>query len=66
MEELGQMFETAIQEWRVNKGVGTAFVPPKLNSKVLVLGILQRVYSRSPTIKTLIIVETFNERTDLV
>jgi hypothetical protein len=66
MEELGQMFETAIQEWRVNKGIGTAFVPPKLNSKVLVLGILQRVYSRSPTIKTLIVVETFNERTDLV
>ena len=66
MNELGQLFENAIQEWRIKKGVGTAFVPSKLNSKVLVLGILQRVYSRSPTCKTLIIVETFNERIDLV
>lgn len=66
MNELGQLFENAIQEWRNKKGVGTAFVPSKLNSKVLVLGILQRVYSRSPTCKTLIIVETFNERIDLV
>jgi hypothetical protein len=66
MNELGQLFENAIQEWRNKKGVGTAFVPSKLNSKILVLGILQRVYSRSPTCKTLIIVETFNERIDLV
>ena len=66
MEELGQLFEIAIQEWRVKKGVGTAFVPPKLNSKVLVLGILQRVYSRSPTCRTLIVVETFTDRIDLV
>lgn len=66
MEELGQLFEIAIQEWRIKRGIGTAFVPPKLNSKVLVLGILQRVYNRSPTCKTLIVVETFNERIDLV
>lgn len=64
--EFGELFEQAIEEWRISKGIGTAFVPTKLNDKILILGILQGIYSRSPTCNTLIIVETFNDRTDLV
>ena len=66
IEDVGKLIEDAIEEWRLNKGVGTAFVPNTINDKVFVLGILQRIYQKSPTINTLIIVETFNERTDLV
>lgn len=66
MKEIGEIIEEAIEEWRINKGVGTAFVPRVVNDKVMVLGILQGVYNRSPTCNTLIIVETFNDRTDLV
>lgn len=65
MANYGELFEKAIEEWRVNKGVGTAFVPPKFNDKLMVLGILQGVYNRSPTCNTIIIVETFSDRIDL-
>lgn len=63
--DAGEMFDNAINHWRDEKGIGTALIPAPLNSKLMVLGVLQRVYSRSPTCKTVIVVRTFNERTEM-
>ena len=61
-----QIFLNAVESWRSNKGVGTMVCPPPLNDKVPLLLILQRIYSRSPTCNTVIIVENFNDRLDLI
>ena len=61
-----EIFENAALNWRDNKGVGTAFVPAPLNDKVLVYDILTRLYARSPTATTIIIVNEFNQRKELI
>lgn len=58
----GEVFENAINHWRDAKGIGTALIPAPLNDKLMVLGVLQRVYARSPTCKTIIVTPNFNER----
>lgn len=59
------LYESAINHWRENKGIGTAFIPSSLDSKYMLYGVLQRFYSKS-TSPTLIIVPAFNVRTDIV
>lgn len=66
MNKAGEAFENAILHWRDVQGVGTALIPAPLNDKVMVLGVLQRVYARSPTCKTLIITNNFQERQDII
>ena len=58
----GEIFENAINHWRNDKGIGTAVISHPLNDKLMVLGILQRMYARSPTINTVIITKSFTER----
>lgn len=58
----GEIFENAINHWRDEKGIGTAIIPHPLNDKLIVLGVLQRMYARSPTINTVIIAKSFSER----
>ena len=65
-DKIGELFEQAIEEWRINKGIGTAIIPSKLNDKTLILGILQRVYSKPNFGRTFIITNTFDERAQLV
>lgn len=60
------VFEKAIIDWRDNKGIGTALIPNNLNDKIMVLGILQRVYARSPTCDTLVITQDFTQRRELI
>lgn len=62
----GELFENAINHWRDAKGIGTALIPTFLNDKVMLLGVLQRIYSRSPTCKTVIITSNFTERGDII
>lgn len=62
----GDLFINAIEHWKDNKGIGTALIPYPLEDKLMVLGVLQRVYTRSPTCKTIIIVDNFNDRTDII
>ena len=62
----GELFENAINHWRDAKGIGTALIPTFLNDKVMVLGVLQRVYARSPSCKTVIITSNFTERGDII
>ena len=66
MNEAGEMFENAILHWRDAAGIGTALIPTTLNDKVMVLGILQRIYARSPTCKTIIITNNFSERQEII
>lgn len=63
--EVGELFVNAIEHWRIGKGLGTALIPSPLNDKTMVLGVLQRIYARSPTCKTVIITTTFSERSDI-
>lgn len=60
------LFINAIDHWRDAKGIGTALIPSPLNDKVMILGVLQRTYSKNPDNITLIVVNTFNERTELI
>lgn len=62
MIEPGEIFEQAINHWRDNKGNGTAIIPHPLNDKLMVLGVLQRIYARSPTVNVVIITTSFGER----
>ena len=66
MNKAGEAFENAILHWRDAQGVGTALIPAPLNDKVMILGVLQRIYARSPTCKTLIITNNFQERQDII
>ena len=58
----GELFENAINHWRDSKGIGTAFIPSPLNDKLMVLGVLQRMYARSPTANIVIVTNSFSER----
>lgn len=66
MNEAGEMFENAILHWRDAAGIGTALIPSTLNDKVMVLGVLQRMYARSPTCKTIIVTNNFSERQEII
>ena len=61
-----ELFEQAALNWRNNKGVGTAFVPAPLNDKVLLYHILTKVYAKNPSAITIIIVNEFTQRRDIV
>ena len=61
----GEIFENAINHWRDEKGVGTAIIPAPLNDKLMVLGVLQRIYARSPTVNSVIITNSFSERQNI-
>lgn len=62
----GEIFENAINHWRDEKGIGTAIIPHPLNDKLIVLGVLQRIYARSPTCKSVIITNSFSERQTII
>lgn len=66
MVQAGEMFENAILHWRDAKGKGTALIPKPLDDRVMILGVLQRIYSRSPTNRTIIVTNTFNERQTII
>ena len=66
MKTAGELFEDAILNWRDNKGVGTAMIPAPFNDKIMVLGVLQRIYNNKSDTDTLIITQTFQERMDII
>ena len=63
---IDEIFLKAVESWRTNSGVGAMLCPAPLNNKVPILLILQRIYSRSPTCSTIILVKNFNERLNLI
>ena len=66
MTNPGEVFENAINHWRDEKGIGTAIIPYPLNDKLMVLGVLQRIYARSPTINAVVITNSFSERQSIL
>ena len=66
MTTYDKLLEKAMTEWRDKKGVGTAFICPPLNDKAFVLAILQRIYNKTPTLKTLICVNSFKDRIAII
>lgn len=60
------LFEKAINYWRNAKGIGTALIPFPFNDKLMLLGVLQKFYARSPTKRTVIITSSFKDRFDLI
>lgn len=66
MSNAVDLFVSAATHWRDNKGVGTALIPPPLEDKAMVLTVLQRLYSKNPTLQVLIVVNQFKERGELI
>ena len=66
MNNIDELFENAIQEWKNNKGVGTALIPPPLNDKVMIYLLLAKMYASRPDCEVLIVTEDFNERLQLI
>lgn len=60
------LFINAIDHWRDVRGKGTAIIPPPLEDKAMILGVLQRVYGKSNSVSTLIITDNFNQRSELI
>lgn len=65
MIEIGDLFINAIEHWRLEKGIGTALIPFPLNDKLIILGVLQRIYYKKLKINTVIITNSFNERQNI-
>lgn len=59
---MSDIFLSAMNNWRDNKGIGTALIPSPLDDRQMVLGVLQRVYAKRPDSNTLVVVSNFNDR----
>ena len=66
MKHADEILKDGIEEWRLNKGIGTAFIPKGLDPRSMLLYILQNIYAKSSTCSTIIIVHNFYDRTDVV
>lgn len=66
MKTIEEIFNEGVEQWRLSKGQGTALITPPLDDKYFLLSILQRLYSRSPTNRVLIIVQNFTQRLNLI
>lgn len=64
--DASKLFTDAINHWRDAKGIGTALIPPPLNDKIMILGVLQRMYSKTSDITSLIVVNNFTERREII
>lgn len=60
------LFNDAINEWGKVNGIGTMLIPPPLEDKAALIGVLQRIYVAYPTVKILVICETWNERVEVI
>ena len=61
-----ELFNNAVEHWRLAKGIGTAIVPPPVDDRFMLLSILQKFYARNPTLSVLIVTNDFNERTSII
>lgn len=60
------LFDNAVEHWKSSKGIGTAFIPPPLNDRLMILITLQKIYNKNKTADILIITNTFTERSDII
>ena len=62
MHKLEQMLEDAVNKWRENKCVGAFIMPNPIDSRPMILSILQKRYARYPSAKTLLVVDSWDTR----
>ena len=60
------IINTAIEQWRNAKGIGTAFVPAIINPDAILLLLLQKMCNKTYIPGILILVNNFNERTNII
>lgn len=61
-----ELFEDALDEWKTNKGKGTAIVSYPLDDKCLLYNVLQKVYNKNSETLTIIVLEYFVERNIII
>lgn len=61
-----EIFDSAIEQWRLSRGIGTFICEFPYNKSYPVQIILSKIYSKSPECKTLIIVNNFDNRKKIV
>lgn len=66
MKTIDELFDNAIAHWREKRCIGSCIIPLPLNDKCIILGILQRIYSRAPNAQVLILVGSFQERIEII
>lgn len=66
MNDLEKLLENSSLKWRDNKGIGTFIIPPPLDSRPFILDILIKRYNKDPTAKTMIVVDDWASRTNLI
>lgn len=66
MSKLQTMLDDAINCWKANIFEGTFIMPPNIDTKPMILSILQRVYNKNPTYRVLIIVDDWDSRCKFV
>lgn len=66
MSDLVKMLDDAVEKWRLNKGIGTFIIPNPIDSRPLILSVLQRRYNKDPTAKILLVVDDWNARNNFI
>lgn len=61
-----EIFDSAIEKWRLSRGIGTFICEFPYNKSYPVQIILSKIYSKSPECKTLIIVSNFDSRKKII
>lgn len=57
-----KVYLDAVEEWRRNKGVGTFVIPAPFDSLKPLLYLLPAIYNKSPTIRTVVVVNDFVDK----
>lgn len=66
MKSVDELFDNAIGHWRDKRCVGSCIIPPPLNDKCIILGVLQRIYTRSPDAHVTIFLGNFKDRIEII
>lgn len=61
-----QVMTKGVNEWRMNKGVGTFIIPSPANPISPLLEILPKLFNRSPTISVIIVINDFKDREEVL
>lgn len=66
IDKVESIFNNAVENWRNNKGIGTTLIPPPIDDKIMIIKILLKIYNKKNDVNTLIIVNTFFDRKEII
>lgn len=61
-----ELFDDALEEWKNNKGRGTAIITYPLDDRCMIYNTLLKVYNKNPETITVIVLESFTERNSII